>query len=404
MNISKNAQKTSQLSNLGRFLDQPKLVENLNKAMPYTLIGGSLLVGANDVFRSSKEEKTNAAIKNLCTLGAVVGSSLIAIKGLKINGKKIMKGLIDDHHEHGHNQECECLGKSIDKYIKKTNIKDENIKNILTKAKTKILSLKELTNLRNHVNQSAEGKKIFNKISPKPDEHGDSKHIFEEMKRLSLLGLIPVAGGIAGGTLGDKLTDKNWKEKFPNKVKEGAYQYLANIFLCNVGAGAALWGLETLSKKKAIKPPSGSTKIGAMVGGVLAVGVLGGSAIANVIGQKIINPLFKQEDKQNNDGIYNERTPDPLDISLHVDDMASIGVLSGFKWVEPALPLLYSVSGYRAGIGYRNHGHHKNGHKQHHEKFRHEHHTKNVNFEHNHQIKKHHLVKNEVFSKFTEKS
>ena len=49
-----------------------------------------------------------------------------------------------------------------------------------------------------------------------------------------------------------------------------------------------------------------------------------------------------------------ERTPELLDIGLHVDDIATVAVLSGLKWIEPALPILYGVSGYRAGIGYRN--------------------------------------------------
>ncbi len=53
-------------------------------------------------------------------------------------------------------------------------------------------------------------------------------------------------------------------------------------------------------------------------------------------------------------GFYYERKPEALDISLHIDDIATIAVLSGLKWIEPALPILYSISGYRAGIGYRN--------------------------------------------------
>ena len=52
--------------------------------------------------------------------------------------------------------------------------------------------------------------------------------------------------------------------------------------------------------------------------------------------------------------LNNERHPEAVDLSLHVDDIASVGFLSGFKWIGPVLPLLYSVSGYRAGIGYRN--------------------------------------------------
>ena len=43
-----------------------------------------------------------------------------------------------------------------------------------------------------------------------------------------------------------------------------------------------------------------------------------------------------------------------MDIALHADDIATAGILSGFKWIEPALPFMYFISGYRAGIGYRN--------------------------------------------------
>ena len=33
--------------------------------------------------------------------------------------------------------------------------------------------------------------------------------------------------------------------------------------------------------------------------------------------------------------------------------------MSGLRWIEPALPIMYSISGYRAGIGYRNGPEHK---------------------------------------------
>lgn len=167
--------------------------------------------------------------------------------------------------------------------------------------------------------------------------------------KLSLLGLIPVLGGITGGIIGDRLTIKDWKKGIPEKIKEGLYQYLANIFLCNVGAGAAL----TIAEKFNIK--SRIHKAGLMFGGIILTGVAGGSAIANYIGKKIIDPLFCQGNKRgNNNNIYRERTPEILDIGLHVDDVATVGVISGLKWIEPALPILYSISGYRAGIGYRN--------------------------------------------------
>ena len=85
-----------------------------------------------------------------------------------------------------------------------------------------------------------------------------------------------------------------------------------------------------------------------MIAGILATGVIGGSFIANYIGKNFVDKCFKnQPEKQ-------ERKPEVLDICLHSDDIATVAVMSGLKWIEPALPALYSISGYRAGIGYRN--------------------------------------------------
>ena len=92
--------------------------------------------------------------------------------------------------------------------------------------------------------------------------------------------------------------------------------------------------------------------------GITTTGIIGGSYIANKMSQKIIDPLFAGKSNHNPNpnckGVYDERKPELADIALHADDIATAGVLSGFKWIEPALPLMYFVSGYRAGIGYRN--------------------------------------------------
>ena len=71
---------------------------------------------------------------------------------------------------------------------------------------------------------------------------------FSEIGFLSINGAIPVVGGITGGIVADRLTDKEgWKDKITDKIKEGSYQYLANIFMCNIGAGAALGILEKMN-------------------------------------------------------------------------------------------------------------------------------------------------------------
>ena len=110
--------------------------------------------------------------------------------------------------------------------------------------------------------------------------------------------------------------------------------------MCNIGAGAALALLEKMNIK------SKSARAIGMISGIVLTGVLGGSKIANLISQKIISPITKIQTK--------ERKPEALDLCLHTDDIATVSLLSGLKWIELALPILYSVSGYKAGVGYRN--------------------------------------------------
>ncbi len=87
------------------------------------------------------------------------------------------------------------------------------------------------------------------------------------------------------------LQKKDWKGRVSNKIKEGVYQYLANIFLCNVGAGIALGILEKCNIK------SKTARCAGMVGGILATGVIGGSAMANYISNKFLS----KEKKRNSD-------------------------------------------------------------------------------------------------------
>ncbi|MEI7474909.1 MAG: hypothetical protein WCK67_09045 [bacterium] len=206
---------------------------------------------------------------------------------------------------------------------------------------------------------------LVEKLIPSPEPHS-VKQIFGEIFNLSMLGAIPVIGGISGGIIADKINSENIKEKIPDKIKEGFYQFFANIFLCNVGAGLALGGLEAISKipdllknKFHINNDSinvlkmANTRLAravGMIGGIALVGVIGGSNIANFIGKQIINPLLGIKKENKND----ERKPELMDIALHSDNVATVGVLSGFKWIEPLLAVLYTISGYKAGIGYRN--------------------------------------------------
>ncbi len=327
------------ISSIGKYLDQPLLTAKINKNIPTVLTLGCSGLVINQMNNTPTKDRKKVGIKSAIILGTTLLSAVNAAKIASFITKRPLPKSIEQLQKDN--------TKLIDEYLSKTNVKDKTNK-ILNKAKTKILSLNEI----NYLN-TKENKNLLDQLIP-PPENIKAKDIFKDIGWLSIFGAIPVIGGVSGGIIADKLTEKNWKNRIPNKVNEGIYQYLANIFLCNVGAGAALGILEKFNIK------SKSARCIGMVTGIILTGVIGGSTIANYIGNKLINPLIFKKQKPDN------RTPELIDIGLHTDDIATVAVLSGLKWIEPSLPILYSVSGYRAGIGYRND---KNSQKNNHTKF-----------------------------------
>lgn len=330
------------LTIFGKFLDQPKLVKRFSQAVPSILVLGGAGFTIHKTKKAPKDKKHDVFVKNVAVLTGTILSAIVAPK----IAAKIVKGHPHSHnhshcpgHCHHHHDESEL----VDDFLKNNKVSQKTAE-ILNKSKEKILKLSEVKTIFKEIGTTKNGKELLDDIIPNP-ENVDSKHVFGEIGRLSIMGLIPVLGGIGGGIIGDKVTDKNWKEKIPNKIKEGSYQYLANIFLCNIGAGAALLAMEKA------KIQSKAVRAFAMISGIILTGLVAGSAMANYIGQKLIDPLFGHKHKAK---LFSERKPEALDAGLHLDDVATVAVLSGLKWIEPALPGLYAISGYRAGIGYRN--------------------------------------------------
>lgn len=330
----------SSISVLGKYLDQPALVKKLYNIMPAALAATATGYGIYDTFRSPKDERKKKAVKNASVLAFTAASALVATRGLKIKGKEIFEGLIELPHLHGHD---------IEKVLSK--LKDEKARGLVEKVKnSKILKFSDTRYLMEKLTDEMKDPNAIKNIIPDAHNHGP----FAELLSLSILGLIPVIGGVSGGILGDKLAGDDWKKQLPDKVKEGSYQYLNNIFLCNVGAGLGALAMNKFNVR------SRSARFAAMLTGVVGVGLVAGSAIANFIGKNYINPLFDKTQKRTASfkdmfkNLNSERHPEALDVSLHLDDVASVGFISGLKWIGPVLPMLYSVSGYRAGIGYRN--------------------------------------------------
>lgn len=360
------------VSTIAKYVDQPMILNKLHKNMPAFLIGAGGTFGIADYFHhknkhGNKEEKHHL-LKNMIVISSTIGASLIGTRGLKIGSKKLFYGLMENVPL---KELQKTQRKAVTSYLEKTKVKDEEVLKALNTAKKKELSPKQIQLLIDKLEENGNKKDLFNVILP-DKKNLNSKEIFSEIGRLSLLGLVPVVGGVTGGLIADFSTHTNTKKRTANKVKEGLYQYLANIFLCNVGAGAALFFSEQLEKAGKIKALKPTQKLFVILTGITATGIIGGSYIANYISKKCINPFFeekkgveKTEENQRRHraygkcdekrrGVYSERKPEPLDIALHADDIATAGILSGFKWIEPALPFMYFVSGYRAGIGYRN--------------------------------------------------
>lgn len=425
------------VSAIGKALDQPLLICKLKDKTPKILGGAALAFGIYDTFKAPKEERKKRGIKNAIILSAVVGTSLISAFGLKapsglnrcgfgeVNGRQILKGLVNVRGKDEILKEQKAV---VAKFLKNNEVSSD-VKRVLNKAKTGILNVRDTEILlsmevlsnkagvqaaqgvsgRNNIGQKTGtiGKKELLETLFSKKEDLSAREIFEETGRLSILGLVPVTAGVLSGITAEKITGESTPKSTLHKIKEGVYQFLANIFMCNVGAAAALFGAERLQKAGIIKSLSPLQKLGVIMGGIFVTGIMGGSVVANLIGKKILDPIFDPKNDKNterrpawnpyladslntfasrhkgfenfkmpsgkdfidfcerencyktgNKGhgreLYSERKPELLDMALHTDDIATAGVLSGFKWIEPMLPLMYTISGYRAGIGYRN--------------------------------------------------
>ncbi len=344
---------------LGKFLDQPILVSKFQKKVPAILAGATLGYTAYNTKKAQKGHKKETAIKTGLTLGLTAASAVAAPHIASKITKRALPSTLEKIKQNN-----KIL---VDTFIKNNDVKEKTLR-ILKKSENKILSFNEVKTVFSELKDSKKGKEFLEKLIPSP-ENITAKDIFSEIGYLSIFGAVPVLGGIIGGIVSDRITDKNnWKDKIPNKIKEGSYQYLANIFMCNVGAGGALAIMEKLGIQS-----KGARALG-MTTGIILTGIIGGSKIANFIGDKIIDPIFSPKQKKvKTTNILEEkmiriqekaerkerkrqkqRTPEVLDIGLHTDDIATVSLLSGLKWIEPALPVMYTLSGYRAGIGYRN--------------------------------------------------
>ncbi|DAB24634.1 TPA: hypothetical protein CPT85_03130, partial [Candidatus Gastranaerophilales bacterium HUM_21] len=107
------------LKALGRCIDQPVILNKLQKKMPVLLIGAGGGYGVLDTYMStrgkSKEQKKTKAVKNSIIISSTIAASLIGANGLKIAGKQIVPRLLE---KSSLTEILENNKKAVDKYIK----------------------------------------------------------------------------------------------------------------------------------------------------------------------------------------------------------------------------------------------------------------------------------------------
>lgn len=364
--------KVNFLSSIGKSIDQPVVVAKLGEAVPALLIGGAVVKCGIETYKAPEKKKKKTFIKTALVLAGTIAGALLASR--QTLGNFSVKKTIA------------LQKKIVDDILKNNNNLTSKAKKLITKSgEGKAFSPSQIQKLGKELDNidKNKAKSIMDALIP-PPVCTKAKDILKELGSLSYLGLLPVVGGVVGGIAGNIVTDKkNWKKEVPNQVKEASFQYLANIFLCNIGAAAALGVLELFASKGQKWASSSTARVIGMAAGIMTTGVIGGSATANWISKKFINPIFEtkeekkirleKEKNKEKESIYSERKVELADMGLHVDDFATIGVFNGIKFIEPCLPILYALSGYRAGIGYRNGDNNAHGHSHSHS-HRHSHH------------------------------
>ena len=220
------------IQTIAKYVDQPVLLNKLQQKMPALLIGTGAAYGTYDTFKSPRrhshehpdkhkyqntESRLKQGVKNAIIISSTITASLVGARGLAIGGKKIIKGLME------YTPVDKLLQKqteAVNHFISNKKPLDDNLLSILNKSKTTYLSCKDIETLSTKLPADDKRDALFKVILP-DKENLNSGEIFGEIKRLSLLGAVPVLGGIAGGLAADAVTGTGSKRKTADKIKEG---------------------------------------------------------------------------------------------------------------------------------------------------------------------------------------
>lgn len=409
-NLTLGQKATRFLSVYGNYIDQRAVVQRFGWPVNRAMVAAGVGLTGWHAFKAQPEERKKVLVRDALVLGGTIGGTILASGGL-VGLKQLVTPIELVEHKVG-----EKLGekaKALALYGAKPLA--EEGKHLVEEAKKSIDKLPgEIENLhpqvvqtlKNHLDNLGDEaelstqklKNLYDKLFEfEPKRVGEIfEKIFDEneeevlkggLKKESALkkeigeainffgiGAIGVLSGIGGGLVANKINGVKDPEKTPNMVKEGIFQFVANIGMCAVGAGSALvlmkpneW-IDKVSSSESVRKAaktvdqifnhSAGSKL-YRFGGVLAglsVGILGGAHIANYVGRHWVNPaLDKIQGKPSKPPEQQgKRHIEGMDMVLHVDDIPTAAAIAGTAILGPWIMPFFPVSGYKAGIGYRN--------------------------------------------------
>lgn len=375
----------------GHYVEQPGLLYKVEKHAYALGAAGLTGIGIADVYRAKPEEKKKVLVRDVSVLAATAAMTLLGAIGLKWMRPVEMKSFEEDVLKpfREHIPELKKQYPDIAHLLDKLHQNAEKTWELRDKwGGSKGRDMLSLSEFKQFVGafqkKGKEGIEDLNKILD-PEESGiDIKEagsafakfrldVMDDLKKAGAFfatGLLACIGGLGGGIAANKINKDSSPEKTANMIKEGIFQFIANIALCAIGAGMAMAALNIPHIKDALKRMGGAGK-GLRIAGIgtgLSLGIFGGGVIANKLGQNFINPMLdKMQGKAPQPVNKNEgkRKIELWDAILHLDDLPTALALAGVAIVEPFIPLFFAFSGYRTGIGYRNDGH-SHGHGHHH--------------------------------------
>ena len=112
---------------VAKYIDQPAVLSKLHSKMPAVLTGTGAAVWGYETFHKQKDHphKARKAFKNAVTIASAAGASFVGVRGLKVGGKTIFKGLMEYTPIE---KVLKNQAQAIDKFLSTRNLDDEKCK------------------------------------------------------------------------------------------------------------------------------------------------------------------------------------------------------------------------------------------------------------------------------------